>query len=105
MAIVRRLGREYRDHHPYPENVLWLVEYSNTSLSKDLDAKQRLYIRPGPSSLSNLGCGFTDNLNILDERENQLAARSPDHRAFVRAQRTPPPAPHQACAASEFRHP
>ena len=47
MAIVRRLGREYRDHHPYPENVLWLVEYSNTSLSTDLDAKQRLYAAAG----------------------------------------------------------
>ena len=47
MAIVRRLGREYRDHHPYPDNVLWLVEYSNTSLGKDLDAKQRLYAAAG----------------------------------------------------------
>ena len=47
LAIVMRLGREYRDHHPYPENVLWLVEYSNTSLSKDLDAKKRLYAAAG----------------------------------------------------------
>ena len=47
LAIVRRLGREYRDHHPYPEDVLWLVEYANTSLSKDLDAKKRLYAAAG----------------------------------------------------------
>ena len=47
LAIVRRLGREYRDHHPYPENVFWLVEYANTSLSKDLDAKKRLYAAAG----------------------------------------------------------
>ena len=47
LAIVRRLGREYRDHHPYPENVLWLVEYANTSLSKDLEAKKRLYAAAG----------------------------------------------------------
>ena len=44
---MRRLGREYRDHHPYPENVFWLVEYANTSLSKDLEAKKRLYAAAG----------------------------------------------------------
>jgi Uma2 family endonuclease len=43
LAIVARLGREYRHHHPYPENVFWVVEYSNTSLSKDLDEKKQLY--------------------------------------------------------------
>lgn len=47
LAIVRRLGPEYRDHHPFPENVFWLVEYANTSLSKDLDAKKRLYAAAG----------------------------------------------------------
>ena len=47
LAIVRRLGREYRDHHPYPENVYWLIEYSNTSLGKDLDQKKRVYADAG----------------------------------------------------------
>ncbi len=27
IAIVQRLGREYREHHPYPENIFWLIEY------------------------------------------------------------------------------
>ena len=43
LAIVRRSPQQYRDHHPYPDDVLWLVEYANTSLSKDLDQKKRLY--------------------------------------------------------------
>ncbi len=47
LAIVERLGRAYRDHHPYPENVLWLIEYANTSLSRDLDEKKRLYAEAG----------------------------------------------------------
>jgi len=47
LAIVERLGRGYRDHHPYPENVFWLIEYANTSLSKDLDEKKRLYAEAG----------------------------------------------------------
>lgn len=47
LAIVERLGREYRDHHPYPENVLWLIEYANTSLSTDLDHKKRVYAEAG----------------------------------------------------------
>ena len=47
LAVVERLGRGYRDHHPYPENVYWLIEYSNTSLSKDLDEKKRVYADAG----------------------------------------------------------
>ncbi len=47
LAIVERLGREYRHHHPYADNIFWVVEYSNTSLSKDLDEKKRLYAQAG----------------------------------------------------------
>ena len=47
LAIVRRLGRGYRQQHPTPENVFWVVEYAQTSLSKDLDDKKRLYAEAG----------------------------------------------------------
>ena len=47
LAIVRRLGRGYRQQHPAPENVYWVVEYAQTSLSKDLDDKKRLYAEAG----------------------------------------------------------
>lgn len=43
IAIVQRLGREYLEHHPYPENVFWLIEYSNSSLEKDLEIKTKIY--------------------------------------------------------------
>ncbi len=31
------------EHHPYPENIFWLIEYSNTSLDKDLQVKSKVY--------------------------------------------------------------
>jgi len=43
IAIVQPLGREYLQHHPYPENIFWLMEFSNTSLAKDLDLKRKAY--------------------------------------------------------------
>jgi Uma2 family endonuclease len=43
LAIVKRLGREYLSHHPYPENIFWLIEYSESSLEKDLELKRKLY--------------------------------------------------------------
>lgn len=43
IAIVKPLGREYLEHHPYPENVFWLIEYSNSSLEKDLETKTKIY--------------------------------------------------------------
>lgn len=47
IAIVQRLGREYREHHPYPENIFWLIEYSNSSLEKDLEIKSKIYAEAG----------------------------------------------------------
>lgn len=43
LAIVERLGRSYRHHHPYPEQIFWLIEYANTSLSKGSGEKKALY--------------------------------------------------------------
>ncbi len=47
IAIVQRLGREYREHHPYPENIFWLIEYANSSLEKDLEIKNKIYAEAG----------------------------------------------------------
>ncbi len=47
LAIVQRLGRAYRLHHPYPDNIFWLIEYSNASLRKDLEAKSKVYAEAG----------------------------------------------------------
>jgi Uma2 family endonuclease len=33
----------YRDHHPYLENIYWLIEFANASLKKDLEAKANVY--------------------------------------------------------------
>lgn len=43
LAIVQRLGREYLEHHPYPEQIFWLIEYSDSSLDKDLQTKSVIY--------------------------------------------------------------
>jgi Uma2 family endonuclease len=33
IAIVQPLGREYLEHHPYPRNIFWLIEYSDSSIA------------------------------------------------------------------------
>ncbi|MGL5081092.1 MAG: Uma2 family endonuclease [Microcoleaceae cyanobacterium] len=43
IAVVQPLGKEYREHHPYPENIFWIIEFSNASLEKDLSQKRQLY--------------------------------------------------------------
>ncbi|OLP16775.1 hypothetical protein BST81_18945 [Leptolyngbya sp. 'hensonii'] len=47
IAVVHRLGRAYLDHHPYPENIFWLIEYSDSSLDQDLETKSRVYAEAG----------------------------------------------------------
>jgi Uma2 family endonuclease len=47
LAIVHPLGRVYREHHPYPDDIFWLIEFSDSSLKKDLDPKAKLYAAAG----------------------------------------------------------
>lgn len=47
MAIVQPLGREYLRHHPYPENIFWLIECSQATLTKDLTDKKEIYAEAG----------------------------------------------------------
>jgi Uma2 family endonuclease len=47
IAIVQPLDEEYDHHHPYPENIFWLIEFSNSSLEKDLEVKRKAYAAAG----------------------------------------------------------
>ena len=47
IAIVRLPESIYRNHHPYPQDVYWLVEISNKTLKKDLEQKLVTYARNG----------------------------------------------------------
>lgn len=47
LAIVQRVEDNYLSHHPYPENIFWVIEYSNTSLDKDLGVKADIYAAAG----------------------------------------------------------
>ena len=43
IAIVRSPYNLYFNHHPYPEDIYWLIEISDSTLSKDLGIKKRIY--------------------------------------------------------------
>lgn len=47
VAIVHAPDTQYLAHHPYPEDIFWLIEYSDTTLAKDLNTKQRIYAQAG----------------------------------------------------------
>ena len=47
LAIVQPPLRRYLDHHPYPSDIFWLVEYANTTLGQDLGEKKEAYAEEG----------------------------------------------------------
>lgn len=49
IAIVRLPESIYRNHHPYPQDIYWLVEISNKTLRKDIEQKIITYARNGIS--------------------------------------------------------
>ncbi|ACK65898.1 protein of unknown function DUF820 [Rippkaea orientalis PCC 8801] len=49
IAIVRLPLANYRTHHPYAEDIYWLIEVSQRTLKKDLEEKVMTYARNGIS--------------------------------------------------------
>ena len=47
IAVVRLPKTIYRQHHPYPQDIYWLIEISNRTLNKDLKQKVITYARNG----------------------------------------------------------
>lgn len=47
IAIVRLPKDIYRQHHPYPQDIYWLIEISKKTLKKDLEQKILTYARNG----------------------------------------------------------
>ena len=43
IAVVKPSPTRYLDHHPYPEDIFWLVEYADSTFVKDVNIKQRIY--------------------------------------------------------------
>mgnify|MGYP001796786444 CR=1 FL=1 len=47
LAIVKPLGTVYLEHHPYPSDIHWLIEFSDATLTKDLTTKKANYAESG----------------------------------------------------------
>lgn len=47
VAIVKVRSTLYRDRHPQPEDIFWLIEISNSTLAVDLGIKQKIYAAAG----------------------------------------------------------
>ena len=47
IAVVHLPSSIYYQHHPYAEDIYWLIEVSNSTLTKDLEIKTATYARNG----------------------------------------------------------
>lgn len=47
IAIVKPLGKVYLEHHPYPEDIFWVIEFAKTTLDKDMGVKKTIYAEAG----------------------------------------------------------
>jgi Uma2 family endonuclease len=47
IAVVIPSPDRYLDHHPYPGDIFWLIEYADSTLAKDVNIKQRIYAQAG----------------------------------------------------------
>lgn len=47
ISIVRLPNTNYLNHHPYPEDIYWVIEVSSTTLEDDLNKKKKIYAKAG----------------------------------------------------------
>lgn len=47
IAVVRLPWFQYSQHHPFSEDIFWLIEISDSTLNKDLNEKKQLYAQAG----------------------------------------------------------
>ena len=48
IAVVKPLGNVYKtQRHPHVDDIFWVIEYSNSSLQKDLEVKSKVYAEVG----------------------------------------------------------
>jgi Uma2 family endonuclease len=76
IAIVQKLGREYLKHHPYPENIFWLIEYSNSSLEKDLNLKTKIYVEVGINEYWVVNLKKRQLIVFREPQETEYASKS-----------------------------
>lgn len=76
IAIVQKLGREYLAHHPYPENIFWLIEYSNSSLEKDLNFKTKIYAEVDIEEYWLVNLKKRQLIVFRDPQETEYASKS-----------------------------
>ena len=76
IAIVKKLGREYLTHHPYPENIFWLIEYSNSSLDKDLNIKTKIYAEVGIAEYWVVNLKRRQLIVFSEPQDNEYTAKS-----------------------------
>lgn len=75
IAIVQRLGREYLNHHPYPENIFWLIEYANSSLGKDSTLKYRIYAEAGIPEYWLVNLKYGELIVFREPRHGEYASK------------------------------
>ena len=76
IAIVQKLGREYLSHHPYPENIFWLIEYSSSSLEKDLTVKTKIYAEVGIKEYWVVNLKKKQLIVFREPQETEYASKS-----------------------------
>jgi len=83
IAIVQRLGREYLDHHPYPNNIFWLIEYSDSSLDKDLEIKTKVYAEVGILEYWVVNLRRRQLIVFRDPQDGEYASKSTLTRGMI----------------------
>jgi Uma2 family endonuclease len=59
VAIVKPLGEVYLEHYPYSEDIFWIIEFSQSTLSKDLGDKKDIQ----KQALLNIGLSISKILS------------------------------------------
>ena len=69
IAIVHLPNTRYLKHHPYPEDIYWLIEVADTTIAYDLGTKRMLYAEAGIPEYWVINVA-AKTLTVFSDRQN-----------------------------------
>lgn len=76
ISIVRLPNINYLNHHPYPEDIYWLIEISITTLEDDLNRKKKIYANAGINEYWIVDLKNTELIVFREASDNEYKTKS-----------------------------
>ena len=83
IAVVRLPNSNYRDRHPYSQDIYWLIEVARSTLEIDLNQKKRIYASAGINEYWIVNLNDTELIIFREASSNDYKTKATLNKGIV----------------------